>query len=84
MPNDKNLPRYHLTKDKEKGDWELREQGADRAKRRFETKSEATAGGVLGAALGKAGGSVRIHLEKGPIEEERTFPRARDPRGTPG
>lgn len=84
MSNDKNLPRFHLTKDQEKGDWELRKAGAERATRRFETKSEATAGGVLGGAVGKEGGSVRIHLEKGRIQEERTYPRSRDPKGSPG
>ena len=82
--SDDNLPRYHLTKDAEKGDWKLKKEGADRATRRFETKSEATAGGVLEGAVGKAGGSVRIHLEKGRIQEERTYPRSRDPKGSPG
>lgn len=84
MVKDKNLPRYHLLKDGAKGDWELRKAGADRATRRFETKSEATAGGVLNKAIGKAGGSVRIHLENGRIEEERTFPRGRDPKESAG
>jgi hypothetical protein len=84
VADDKNLPKYHLTKDRAKGDWKLEKEGADRATRRFQTKGEATAGGVLADAIGKAGGSVRIHLEKGRIQEERTFPRARDPKGSPG
>jgi hypothetical protein len=84
MPNDKNLPRFHLTKNKAKGDWKLEKEGAERATRRFETKSEATAGGVLEGAVGKAGGSVRIHLEKGRIQEERTYPGSRDPKESPG
>lgn len=83
MP-DKNLRRFHLTKDQKKDDWKLQEEGADRAKRRFGTKEEATAGGVLADALGKEGGSVRIHLEKGRIQEERTYPGSRDPKGSPG
>ena len=84
MADDKTLPKYHLTKDKDKGDWKLKKEGADRATRRFPTKYEATAGGVLADAVGKDGGSVRIHLEKGRIQEERTYPRGRDPKGSPG
>jgi hypothetical protein len=30
------------------------------------------------------GGSVRIHKEDGKIQEERTFPRERDPKRSPG
>lgn len=29
-------------------------------------------------------GSLKIHREDGTIEEERTYPRSADPRGTPG
>ncbi len=84
MSDDRNLPRYHLTRDQAKGDWKLQKEGAERATRRFETKSEATAGGVLESAVGEAGGSVRIHLENGRIQEERTYPRSRDPKESPG
>ena len=84
MAKDRNLPQFHLTKDAAKGDWALRKAGAERATRRFDTKTEATAGGVLSEAVGKGGGSVRIHLESGRIQEERTFPRGRDPKQSPG
>lgn len=30
------------------------------------------------------GGTVRIHNESGVIQEERTFPRGRDPKSSPG
>ena len=78
------LPKYNLSKDNDRGDWVLKEQGADRAKKRFSNKSEATAGGVLGKAVGPNGGSVRIRKEDGKIQEERTFPRSRDPKKSPG
>lgn len=78
------LPKYHLTKDAKKGDWKLAQEGADRATRRFDKKAEATKGGVLADAIGKGGGSVRIHKADGPIQEERTFPRSKDPKGSPG
>ena len=83
MTNDR-LRQVHLTKDDEKGDWRLQESGADRAIRRFPTKQDATAGGALADALGQKGGSVRIHRQDGVIQEERTFLRGKDPKGTPG
>lgn len=43
----------------------------------FKTKEAATKGGVLKKAVGK--GSVRIHKVNGRIQEERTYPRSRDP-----
>ncbi|EEA95057.1 DUF2188 domain-containing protein [Pseudovibrio sp. JE062] len=76
--------KFFLTKDKNKGDWVLEQEGSGRARRRFSTKAEATAGGVLEGALGSAGGSVRIRKENGQIQEERTFPRAKDPEKSPG
>jgi len=79
-----DVPQYHLTYDSAQGDWELRRVGAERATRRFATKAEAVAGGALAEAIRAEGGSVRIHNRDGTIEEERTFPRAADPVGSPG
>jgi hypothetical protein len=78
------LPSYHLTKDAKKGDWQLEKAGSDRATARFATKAKATKGGVLKRAVGGDGGSVKIHTERGRIQEERTFPRGRDPRASKG
>ncbi len=78
------LRRFTLAKDNEKGDWALSEEGVNRARKRFATKTEATKGGALSSALGANGGSVRIRKEDGKIQEERTFPRSRDPKKTPG
>ncbi|WP_374531081.1 DUF2188 domain-containing protein [Novosphingobium sp.] len=82
MAKKPDLPKYHLVPDGEK--WRLEPEGGGRAKRVFDSKAEATAGGILKAALGKAGGSVRIHKQDGEIQEERTFPRSKDPRETEG
>lgn len=79
-----NLPKFTLTKDNKRKDWVLKKEGESRAKRRFNTKSEATKGGTLSSAIGATGGSVRIRKEDGTIQEERTFPRSRDPKKTPG
>lgn len=82
---DGNLTPYTLSYDHERRDWQLKRDGSDRATRRFKTKEEATRGGVLESALGSGGGSVKIQKKQGSqFQEERTFPRSRDPRRSPG
>jgi len=78
------LRKLHLVKDKERGDWALKPEGGDRALRRFERKADARKGGAISDALGKQGGSVRIHRRDGQIQEERTYPRSKDPPGSRG
>ena len=78
------LPRYTLSYDHRQGDWTLRQNNTSRVVRRYETKGEATAGGVLKGAVGQAGGSVLIHKTNGSFDEERTFPRSKDPKESPG
>jgi Uncharacterized protein conserved in bacteria (DUF2188) len=78
-----NLPRFRLEYDEGKEKWILEnEQG--RTVKNFETKEDATAKGVLKKAVGTEGGTVRIHKQHGGIQEERTFPRSRDPRKSKG
>lgn len=79
---DVTMDKFTLHKDGESEKWRLEKEGADRAKRVFDTKSEALKG--LRAALGPAGGSVRIRKTDNSIQEERTYPRAKDPKKTPG
>jgi hypothetical protein len=78
------LRKLDLVKDKAKGDWKLEPQGGGRAVKRYDTKEDAVRGGALSDALGKQGGSVRIHKQDGKIQEERTFPRSRDPKDSKG
>lgn len=76
------LRSFHLT---QKGDkWRLEQAGSNQAVKIFDRKADATKGGVLKKALGKEGGSVKIHKESGRIQEERTYPRTRDPKGSRG
>lgn len=77
------LPKYDLNK-RDDGKWALEPEGGGRAKKLFDRKSDATAGGVLSDALGAGGGSVRIRKENGQYQEERTFPRSQDPKSSPG
>ncbi|WP_193369328.1 DUF2188 domain-containing protein [Pelagibius marinus] len=78
------LPKFTLSRDKNNNDWVLKADGSGRSVRRFETKAEATAGGVLQNAVGGAGGSVKIKKSNGRIQEERTYPRSKDPKRSPG
>jgi len=78
------LPSYHLTRDKKRGGWQLEKAGSDRATARFPTKQEALKAGALRSAVGREGGSVRIHKQDGRIQQERTYPRGRDPKSSRG
>lgn len=77
------LPKYDLNK-RDDGKWALEPEGGGRARKLFDRKSDATAGGALSSALGANGGSVRIRKENGRYQEERTFPRSKDPKRSPG
>lgn len=78
------LKKFTLSHDAKRGDWSLKRDGSDRATARFGTKAAATAGGVLSDAIGTQGGSVKIKKTDGAYQEERTFPRSRDPKKSPG
>lgn len=76
------IDRYTLHRDAKSQKWRLEKEGSDRAKRSFDSKAEALKG--LKQAVGPDGGSVRIRRVDNSIQEERTYPRARDPRKSPG
>lgn len=78
------LASFHLTRDKKRGGWQLEKAGSDRATARFEKKAEALKAGALRSAVGKDGGSVKIHKQDGRIQSERTYPGGRDPRKSKG
>jgi hypothetical protein len=79
-----DLKKYTLVHDDKKGDWALKSDDSGRTRARFDTKQDATKGGVLSDALGKPGGSVKIQKTDGRYQEERTFPRSKDPKGSKG
>jgi hypothetical protein len=78
------LPKFTLDKNEKSDKWDLRSDKTDRLVKTFTKKEQATKGGVLERAVGPAGGSVKIHKEHGGIQEERTYPRSRDPKKSPG
>ena len=79
------LDKFTLKFDKENGKWKLAKDSNKKTMRYFETKADATSGGTLRKALGIEGGSVKIMKkhEKG-IQEERTFPKSKDPKRSKG
>jgi hypothetical protein len=62
--------------------WELKKRGATRASLTADTKAKV----IQQTHRFMAGkiGSVRIHTEGGQYQEERTYPRAKDPKQSPG
>lgn len=76
------LPKYILSYSKQSKKWELTD-GKKSVVKTFKTKDAATKGGVLEKAVGGRG-SVRIRKLNGQIQEERTYPRSADPRGSRG
>jgi hypothetical protein len=77
-----SLDKYTLHKDNATDKWRLEKEGSDRAKRVFDTKDEALKD--LRGAVGPGGGSVRIRKVDNTIQEERTYPRGKDPKKSPG
>ena len=74
------MDQYHLTK---KGsEWRLEKAGSNRAVVKAGTKEQAVQQ-MRGYMKGKEG-SVVIHKQNGRIQEERTYPRSKDPRGSKG
>lgn len=70
----------HITK--KENAWELVKEGAQRASKTASTKAEVTE--IASEFLQGKTVSLKIHKEDGTIQEERTFPRAADPRKTKG
>jgi hypothetical protein len=70
---------FHLTTNGDR--WELHAEGG-KALASFETKAEALEGSI--SIVTKRTGSLKIHKADGTIEEERTYPRALDPKKSPG
>jgi hypothetical protein len=77
------LHRFTLKHNKRDGGWDLKDQIGDTV-RTFSTKADALKGGTLERLVSKHGGTVRVHAKDGKLQEERTFPRSRDPRRSPG
>jgi hypothetical protein len=78
------LPKYTLKHNKTKGTWDLQKDKTKDVIHSFRKKETATKGGVLKKTVGAAGGSVKIQTREGDYQEERTYPRSRDPKSSKG
>jgi len=74
------MDNYDLKKQGDK--WKLQRQGAERAQKAFDTKKEGLE--YSREYMHTHGGSLKIRKENGQIQEERTYPRSKDPKKTPG
>ena len=62
--------------------WKMTKEGKQRASISADTKQDIIQ--RTREFMGNKTGSVKIHKENGMIQEERTYPRKKDPRNTPG
>lgn len=74
------LDKFHLTKKDD--EWRLEKAGTNRARVKAPTKAEAMQ--KMREYMQHNEGSVRIHNVNGQIQEERTYPRSKDPRESKG
>jgi hypothetical protein len=74
------LPKFTVEFNEQQKKWELQQDQTNKVLKTFKTKAEVVKGGVLAKAVGTEGGSVKIQLKSGRFEEERTYPRSKDPK----
>lgn len=74
------MDNYDLKKDGDK--WKLQKQKSKRAQKTFDTKEEGM--DYSKEFMKNRGGSLKIRKKDGTIQEERTYPRSKDPKKTPG
>ncbi|MGR1197695.1 DUF2188 domain-containing protein [Aeromonas hydrophila] len=68
--------------EKRRDKWALVKEGNERASKTADTKAEMVK--LASAYVGDKGGSVKIRKLDGTFEEERTYPRANDPKKSKG
>jgi hypothetical protein len=78
------LPKYTLSHNDKKDRWDLVNDKTDKTTKSFGSKAAATKGGALEKSVGPDGGSVKIQKVDGKFQEERTYPRSKDPKDSPG
>ena len=74
------MDNYHITKNGDK--WKFKKEGSERASLTADTKSDIIQ--QMRNFMEDKTGSVKIHKGNGVIQEERTYPRAADPKKSKG
>lgn len=72
------MANYHVTKNKDTGDWGARRAGAERASGYYDTQKEAEAA-AKSMSANSGGGEVRIHGLDGKIRDSDTVAPGNDP-----
>lgn len=72
------MANYHISKDKNSGDWRVKREGANRVSDSVDTQREAERA-AKELAANSGGGEVRIHGLDGKIRDSDTVPPAHDP-----
>lgn len=72
------MANYHVSKDKNSGEWRVKREGADRVSDLANTQREAERT-AKELAANSGGGEVRIHGLDGKIRDSDTVPPAHDP-----
>jgi hypothetical protein len=80
----KKLRRLEVSYNKKDEKWGLKDLDKNRTIAQTNTKAELIEGGALKNFVGTAGGSVRIKKLDNEIQEERTYPKAADPKKSKG
>jgi hypothetical protein len=78
------LTKYTADYNEKRDNWRVTNDATDRVVATFDTKGDMTQRGALKEAIGSAGGSVKIQKVNGRFQEERTYPRSRDPKASKG
>lgn len=78
------LPKLTLTYIERTSTWSLKQDKTGKTIKKFDDKQDATKRGILKKLLGKIGGSVKIQKMDGDFQEERTYPKSKDPKGSEG
>jgi hypothetical protein len=73
-----SMTNYHVIKNKNSEDWEVKKEGAERASGRYDTQSKAEQAAKEFAGQ-SGGGEVRIHTPEGKIRDTDTVPSVNDP-----
>jgi|TARA_B110000211_G_scaffold213065_1_gene253213 hypothetical protein len=74
----------HLTYDRIKKNWVLIKQGSKKPILSSRLKADARSKSVKLSRESKGAVSLKIHKKNGRFQEERTFPRSKDPSKTKG
>ncbi|HZX74614.1 MAG TPA: DUF2188 domain-containing protein [Cyclobacteriaceae bacterium] len=75
------MANYHVTKNKETENWDIKKEGASRISGFADTQKEAEKM-AKGFAGNSGGGEVRIHRPDGPIRDSDTVKPGNDPRSS--